>query len=86
MHCINPITEALIENILRLQSNSLIDFSYDFEYMIAIGETGKGALYTTRLEELSPRNSLLKQSKQSSVTGNNLRQSSSVFANAQAVS
>eukprot|EP00347_Sterkiella_histriomuscorum_P014346 403361222 len=60
MHCINPITEVLTENCLKLQTNAHIDFSYDLEYMLSVGESGKGSLLSTKLEDISPKNSFVK--------------------------
>lgn len=63
MHCINPITEVLTENCLKLQNNAYIDFSYDLEYLLSVGESGKGSLLSTKLEDISPKTSYVKSTR-----------------------
>jgi len=48
------------ENILKLQNNAHFDFSYDLDFMLSIGEGGKGTLLTTKLQNISPKNSYVK--------------------------
>jgi len=60
MHCINPITEMVTENCLKLQNNAFIDFSNDTELLLSVGEQGKGSLIKTTLNDISPRQSIAK--------------------------
>lgn len=60
MHCINPITETVTENCLKLQNNAFIDFSYDLDLMLSVGDSGQGSILSTKLEDISPKNSFNK--------------------------
>lgn len=48
----NPITEEIIENALKLSINSVLDFNWDNSLLAAVGEMGKGCYYNTKFAEV----------------------------------
>lgn len=69
MHCINPITEVVTENCLKLQNNAFIDFSNNLEYLLSVGESGRGSLLKTKLDNISPKKKVKPNTKRDHLDG-----------------
>ena len=49
----NPTTEQLFLNSMKVTVNSILDFSPDLSLMVVLSENGKGSLYSTNLLNLT---------------------------------